>query len=389
MCKLGIILTSLLATTLSLVSQAHASSAPYPMSTYAAGNGNGANQDQTSAPAGLGFDQFGTLFIADTDNHRVLRVVFDDAGVPTYDTVAGGNSNGFAANQLYHPAGVVLMPDGSLLIADTYNHRVQRVTFSAGGDPQTATTLVGGNGAGPGPNQFNLVTGIALGPNGTLFVADRENHRVQSFALDGAGNPGSAVTVAGLGGLGVGTANLNEPRGLAVDSDGSLFIADYRNQRVQKIAFDNVGDPSPAITVAGGNGDGNGVDQLSYPRGVAVRFDGSLYVSDSDNDRIQEITFDDDGNPAEAVTVAGGAGNGWLDTQFNLPKGIGFDHSGVLHVADSGNHRIQQVALPVLDTTEPTIDLVTPPSGRVGGQTTIVFECADEGERASPAALRR
>ncbi len=110
-----------------------------PVSTVAGGNGYGSADNQLNGATKVDVGSDGSLYIADTNNHRVQKVATDG----TISTVAGGNGPGSANNQLSGPFGITFGNDGSLYIADTYNHRVQKVTTDG-----TVTTVAGGNGPG-------------------------------------------------------------------------------------------------------------------------------------------------------------------------------------------------------------------------------------------------
>ena len=172
----------------------------------------------------------------------------------------------------------------------------------------------GGSGAGPG--QLTEPRGIAVDPKGNLYIADSKNSRIAVF--DGGGN-----FVRAFGSRGEGDGQLNEPSGVAVGPDGEVYVADTWNHRVSRF---------------GPNGEWRGAwrdpDRGFFgPRSV-VMSGGSLYVSDTGNKRI--VRFDREGH----VTGSwGGPGNG--PVQFVEPVGLAADASGRIYVADTGNHRVQ------------------------------------------------
>lgn len=361
----------------------------------AGGNGNGATENQLSGPREAAIDATGTLYIADTENHRVQRITFDDQGDPTYTTVAGTDGQGGGATELYEPADIAPASDGSLFVVDTWNHRLQRVTFDVDGNPEPATTVYGaGLGYDSSQNGFAVPSGLVIAPDGTMYISDRDNHRIQRIKLNDQGLAYPAVTVAGGEGRGSAANQLDEPYGVALDAEGSLYIVDSENHRVQKITFDENDDPDGVTTAFGGIGQGDGVGQLNTPYGVAVRSDGSIYIADAGNDRVIEVTFDENGEANEEVVVAGGNGRGWEDNQFNTPSGLTLDGAGSLYVADPYNHRVRKLTLgtiagtpddppgdsPDADVTPPSIHAPPPAAARVGGSTVVNFSCKDIGD---------
>jgi uncharacterized protein (TIGR03437 family) len=163
---------------------------------------------------------------------------------------------------------------GNLYIADTYNHRVQKLAPSG-----VVSTVAGGRGLGNGSNQLNFPHGVAVDAAGNVYVADMLNQRVQR--VDAKGN---VETVLGGPSPGAGPRELRNPGGVAVDGNGALYVIDTNNDRVQMLL------PSGAVlTVAGTGGQGAGDSQLFSPYTVALDSSGNMYVADTNNDRVQKI----------------------------------------------------------------------------------------------------
>ncbi|MEU5313944.1 RICIN domain-containing protein [Streptomyces sp. NPDC021562] len=152
-----------------------------------------------------------------------------------------------------------------------------------------------------------------------------------------AGDEGSAVS-----------AQLNRPYGIAVDSTGTLYVADYGNHRVRKITTDGRISTIAGTGTAGSGGDGGPAvsAQLNAPREVAVDRAGAVYIADSNNHRIRKVTPDGKIGTVVGTGAAGFRGDGGPATaaQLNLPLGVVVDRAGVLHVADYYNHRVRKVA---------------------------------------------
>jgi sugar lactone lactonase YvrE len=260
---------------------------------YFDGTGGVAGTTQFGSPAGVAVDANGNVYVADRGNSRI-RVVAPDG---TTTTLAGNGDAGWAdgvgANAAFAAAaGVALNPRGELLVADTYNMRIRKVLTDG-----TTTTLSGSGDAGfvDGTGDqaaFFLPYGISVGPLGNAFVGDLLNNRVRRVAPDGttttmAGN-GDAGSFDGTGGP-FGTASFYEPLGTAVDAHGNIYVADIANNLIRKIA------PDGTTTTLAGDGDAGFLDgparqaQFYEPTGVAVDSRGVLYVADFLNNRIRVI----------------------------------------------------------------------------------------------------
>ncbi|MBF0440234.1 MAG: hypothetical protein HQL93_14115, partial [Magnetococcales bacterium] len=196
--------------------------------------------------------------------------------------------------------------------------------------------------------QFALPFSIALAGNGNLIITESDASRVVQLSPDGkitlvAGN--GVRGFSGDGGLAI-HASMNQPRALAVGGDGSIYIADNWGHRVRKVS------PTGIITTVAGNGrsgfsgdNGPAVDAtLHYPTGIAVAKDGTLYIADTNNHRIRKVATN-----GIITTIAGTGTPGYngsmsaLDTQFNLPHGVTLASDGTLYVADAANHRIRRI----------------------------------------------
>lgn len=190
----------------------------------------------------------------------------------------------------------------------------------------TTDLLVGTTGNQPG--QLNAPRGIAIAPDGSLYVADSRNHRIQHFSADGQalGNWGSFADVAQAQAPG---GTFNEPWDLAVGADGSVFVTDTWNHRVQKFTADG-----KFVKMWGIFGQGETPEAFWGPRGLAIDSSGRLYVTDTGNKRV--VIFDQDGNYLAQFGSAGVESG-----QFDEPVGITVDKDGNIYVADTWNQRIQ------------------------------------------------
>lgn len=217
-----------------------------------------------------------------------------------------------------------------------YNGSV--IVDSAAASSGSGITVAGGNGFGSAANQFFSPQSIYLDASGNLYVSDAVNERIQKFP-PGSTSLTNGITVAGGNGGGNGANQLDYPIGICIDAAGNLYIADELNQRVQKWAP----GATLGVTVAGGNGKGNAANQFNDPYDVAVDALGNLYVVDWLNNRVQRFPPGST-SATNGVTVAGGNGAGSAANQLYLPTNVFVDGNDNVYVTDRTNERIQKWA---------------------------------------------
>ena len=277
------------------------------------GNGPG----QMYEPKGLAVDGAGRVYVADSRNHRIQVFAADGA------LVAQWGSQGNGPGQFQEPWGVAVGPDGSVYVCDTWNHRIQK--FDREGKFVTqwgAFASTDGRASSP-DNVFYGPRGIAVDPQGNLWVTDTGNKRVIKFDANG--------TILGqYGGAGVGDGQFMEPVGIAVDAQGRIYVADTWNRRVQ--VFDSNFTYLRQWPVEGW--EGQSVVNKPY---LAVDGAGNVYVTDPEAYRV--IKFSSEG---KVLAVWGRRGSD--ASSFDLPTGIALDQQGQVLVSDSGNGRIMVFA---------------------------------------------
>ncbi|CAF4561139.1 unnamed protein product, partial [Rotaria sp. Silwood2] len=258
--------------------------------------------------------------------------------------------------------------DQMVYVADRRNHRIVEWKWGA----TSGQVVAGGNGQGSGAHQlsdpFDVIVdketdsliicdrsnrrvvrwprrngtsgetnisniscwGLTMDENGSLYVTDNGKAEVRRYRR----GKSQGTVVAGGNGSGNRLDQLSDPHYVFVDRDHSVYVSEYGNHRVMKW----VEGAKQGIAVAGGQGEGNGLTQLYYPRGVVVDQLGTVYVADQGNDRIMRW-------PKEATqgsVIVGGNGRGEQSNQLNWPIGLSFDRHGNLYVVDYRNHRIQK-----------------------------------------------
>ncbi|CAF1362388.1 unnamed protein product [Adineta steineri] len=283
--------------------------------TVAAGNGDGHRLNQLNWPKGIFVDNDKSIYIADSDNHRIVKWKLNSN---TGEIIVGGNGKGYQNNQLNYPTNIIFnKKNNSFGISDRGNRRVIRYF------DQNQT------------NQKIIISnidcyGLAIDKNGSIYVSDWQNHQVRRQKQGDT----KGELVAGGNGKGNHLNQLNSPTFIFIDHNYSLYISDTDNHRVMKWKK----DAKEGIIVSGGNGNGDSLKQLSCPCGVIVDHSGHIYVADYGNNRVMRWCEED----KEGEIVVDGNGYENQPNQLHGPVGLSFDNEENLYVADKWNHRIQK-----------------------------------------------
>jgi protein gp37 len=363
--------------------------AQYAISTVAGGGPNNLTALSASIgyPGSIAFDTAGNAYIADSYSSNILKV--NTTG--TLTIVAGNGTSGYSGDgglatsaALSHPEGVFVDGSGNIFIADTDNSVIREVTASTGAIatvagtfyPPGAQCLYSGDGGPPTSARLCEPYGIFLDSTGDIFIADTDNAAIRAVntgtvAITLAGvviQPGTIATVAGNGSNGYSgdggaatSAQVDLPEGLFVDASENIFIADTDNNRIRVV---NTGTtqitiatipipPGDIQTVAGDGTAGYSGDngpatsaEINIPNGVFVDSTEDIYIADTVNSVIREVTA----STGDIATVAGDgtagySGDGGIATSAELdsPSNIFVDVAGDIFIADTDNFVIREV----------------------------------------------
>ncbi|CAF0904747.1 unnamed protein product [Adineta steineri] len=252
-----------------------------------------------------------TIFV----NHININTKWKQLGI----TVAGGNGEGQELYQLSHPQGIYVDDDHqTIYIADYDNHRIVEWKYGA----KNGQVVAGGNEKGNRSDQLNYPTYVIIDKKtNSLIICDYGNKRVVRWSCQNGRNGETIIS------------NIDCCR-LAIDKDGHLYVSDWKKNEVRRWKQ----GVKKGTKVAGGNGQGNHLNQLHYPTYIFVDEDRSVYVSDYENHRVMKWMK----GAKEGIVVAGGKGGGNSLTQLSCPQGVVVDHLGNVYVADMWNNRIMR-----------------------------------------------
>lgn len=319
------------------------------------GDGGDATRAVLNGPTGLATDGK-SLFIADTENHRIRRLDLETGRISLYagngNANIGGDNGPALSAAMNRPIGLAIDTQGNLLFADYRNHRIRRVT-PAGVMSTVAGTGSTGTGADSGvATQMALYDpiSVAADPSGNFYIADRYNYKIRKVTPDGrmetiAGTGSGSTTPAD--GSSAKDSRIGYPVGVAADGAGNVYFSDNSNRRVMRItegklyaaagggnSQTNIGDGGPATAA-----------YLGSPQLLALGAGESLLISDSFGHRIRERLTDGTMTSVAGSGTAGFTGDGSTATakQLNAPSGVAFVAPCSVYVADTANNRVRRV----------------------------------------------
>ena len=280
-------------------------------------------------------------YVADYSNHRI-RLILPNGYTYSYGNGAAGFADGGSTTAKFNrPRGIAVTNNGTVYVADEFNHRIRKMNSSG-----LVTTLAGstqGFADGTGSNaKLNRPSGVTVDANGTVYVADRGNHRIRKISPTGV-----VTTIAGsAAGFadGTGTAAMFlSPTGIVVDTTGTLYVTDYGNHRIRKITPSGVVTTFAGSTLGSADGIGTAAS-FNNPEHLTIDDLGNLYIADRFNHKIRKIT------PGGVVTTVAGSTQGSqngteITAQFNQPSAVAINNQGELLVTDLFNHRIRKIVI--------------------------------------------
>jgi sugar lactone lactonase YvrE len=305
-----------------------------------------------SDPAAIVADSAGNLFVADSQNHAIRKISTNGL----VSTLAGqlgvpGSADETGAQARFDsPCGITLDLNGNLFVSDTGNHTIRKIT--PGGVVNTIAGTAGqagfANEVGPAA-RFNSPLGLAVATNGMIYVADCGNHVVRAISGSGsvttlAGNPENWGSENGSGT----NARFNGPVGLVLDDLGTLFVADSNNHIIRKITPDGAVSTWAGVPGVDGCVDGDAL-LARFCKPAELTFDRkrNLYVADSFNHVVRKISNDGKVSTITGVPGSYGSADGVnRQARFFNPYGVAISPDGSLFVADAYNELIRVVLVP-------------------------------------------
>jgi hypothetical protein len=327
------------------------------INTYAGGGPNNtpATNANIGSPYSVASDSAGNLYIASPTTQRIFKVT---AGTGILTVFAGDGNYGYSGDggpatsaSLASPFGVAIDSAGNVYIADSGNSRIRKVDGTG-----TITTLAGNGSFGYGGDGFpatsaslNFPTGVSADGAGNVYIADYGNYRIRKVATTGI-----ISTVAGDGNYGYSgdgvpatTTSLADPFGVSADAAGNFYIADSGNQRIRRVSTTGIISTVAGNGSYGFSGDGGPATgaSLATPFGVVVDSAGNFFIADLDNQRIRKVSTTGIISTVAGDGTYGYGGDGGPATATSLanPHGVAVDGSGNLYIADSDNQRIRKV----------------------------------------------
>ncbi len=319
------------------------------------GDGGPATEAHLHHPRGVAIDGAGNVYIADADNHRIRKVDAATGTISTLAGITEVEDGGPAtSSRLVQPQGVAVDGTGHVYITDLWSHSIRRVDAFTGAISTLAGTGASGDGGDGGPAseaQLSEPEAVAVDSADNVYIADSANQRIRRVDA----TTGTISTIAGSGHWDYGgdggpatEAHLRHPRGIAVDGAGNVYIADSGNHRIRKVDTATGTISTIAGTGEWGySGDGGPASQaqLGEPVGVAVDSDGNIYIADVSHGHIRKVD-----TAGTISTIAGtgeqgyrGDGGPAIEAQLSEPHGVALDGDGHLYIADFWNHSIRRV----------------------------------------------
>jgi len=323
------------------------------------GDGIAATSSSLNQPFGVAVDTLGNVYIADRANNRVRKV--DAAGIVT--TIAGNGAGGYSgddraatAASIFDITGVATDGAGNVYIADKSNNRIRKVDKWGIISTIAGTGVAGYNTDGlPATNaQLNNPRGVATDRYGNVYIADQANGRVRKIDTSGYIHTIAGDGIPGFNGDGgpATLARLQNPYVIAVDDIGNIYVSDVDNERIRLIDTSGIISTYAGNGIAGYGGDGGPATgaSLDEPIGVAADKYGTIYIADGWNNRVRAVNAEGVISTVAGTGTAGFLGDGGpaLSAECDHPYGVAVSSAGLIYFSDNGNNRVRSLPLPTL-----------------------------------------
>ncbi len=297
-----------------------------------------------SAPSGMVIDSKGNVFVADTNHNRILKItpkskvsVFAGSGETGFNDATGTKAS-FSL-----PTALAIDKDDNIYVADTYNHKIRKITPSA-----QVQTLAGNNKAGSsngiGPQtSFNHPTSLAVDKEGNIFIVDSDNNLIRKISTRGFVSTLAGSTKAGFKNGQGAKALFNKPSSIVIDKKSNLYVADTYNHRIRKVT------PMGKVSTFAGNSRSGTLDArgrkatFMFPTALSIDEEQNIYVTDKYNHKIRKITPLGDVTTFSGTEESGFNNAGIKDSTYNTPHSLVFDKKGNIYISDKGNNVIRKM----------------------------------------------
>jgi sugar lactone lactonase YvrE len=324
---------------------------PTSVSIFAGSGSNGTSDGvgrsaRFNEPIGITRDRANNLFVTEPYSNLIRRI--SPSG--SVSTFAGNPSQGFANGQgtsssFRFPVGITTDRDDNLYVADRYNHVIRRISPSGSTSTFAGSGTKGGRDGARFSATFDEPNGLAFDSQGNLYVVEYPTHKIRRISPDGtvstfAGN-GSPGNSDGFGS----SARFHFPASIAIDANDTIYVSDSYNHAIRKLT------PSGLVSTFAGSGssgrsDGRGIQAaFFYPGGLAVDSQGNLYVADYGNNLVRRISVDGMVSTLAGSGTAGQSNGVGSAASFNAPNGVVIDSEGSLYITDQRNHMVRKISV--------------------------------------------